>query len=208
MPGMYRPTTRSIKKWTRAFARGLFLQNPVLTAGTGLFLVLLGSVSVAGAAILSLLMVTLTIPVCVLCWLAGKWIAPWLRLPLAFVLSAFLYLPPYIHLQQIYPETIQALGLCGILAVADSLLLMRAFSPENRPLPLVLAEALGSAAGFSVVLLLLSVMWLVLQGIENTGGGSFSRAHIALGLIATAFLAAFWQYGIGRYQKKKGKGTI
>lgn len=199
---------RSVKKWARAFVDGLIFQNPVLIGGMGLYLVLCGSTSLEGALFLSLLLIVLTVPVCVICWLAGKWIPVWLRLPLAFFLTSVLYLPWYPDLQRIHPQFMQALGLCGILAVADSLLLMRAFSPEKRPLPFVLAEALGGAVGFSVVLLTVSVLWRLLEELEQVGGGSFSRARVALGLIAVALLAALWKYGINRYKQKRGRGLL
>lgn len=201
-------TIRSIKKWGRAFANGVVFQNPVLVGGMGLYLVLSGSASLEGAWFLSLLLIALTVPVCIICWLAGKWIPAWLRLPLAFLLTVLLYLPWYPDLQRMYPQATQALGLCGILAAADSLLLMRAFSSEKRPLPLVLAEALGGVVGFAVVLLIVSGMWSVLGGLEQAGGGAFGRARIALGLIAVAFLAALWQYGLNHHKQKKGRELL
>ena len=201
-------TIRSIKKWGRAFISGILFQNPVLIGGMGLYLVLCGSTSLEGALFLSLLLISLTVPVCIICWLAGKWIPAWLRLPLAFLLTVILYLPWYPDLQRMYPQPTQALGLCGILAAADSLLLMRAFSPEKRPLPLVLAEALGGVVGFAVVLFAVSGMWSVLAGLEQAGGGAFSRARVALGLIAVALLAALWQYGLNRHKQKKGRELL
>lgn len=208
MPNTSSLTVRSVKKRGRAFINGIFSQNPVLTGGAGLYMVLSGSASLTGSWVLFVLIVVLTVPVCVLCWLAGRKIAVWLRLPLAFLLSAALYLPLYTHMRQIYPQSMQGLGLCGVLAAADSLILMRAFAPEKRPLSMVLAEALGGTAGFAVILFLISAMWNILAGVEKTTEGSFSHARIAVGLMAVAILGAIWQYGINRRKRKKRGGEL
>lgn len=208
MQRKYSLAVRSAKKRGRAFISGIFSQNPVLTGGAGLYMVLSGSTSLTSSWFLFVLVTALTVPVCVLCWLAGRRIAVWLRLPLAFLLTAAIYLPLYTHMRQLYPQSMQELGLCGILAAADSLILMRAFVPEKRPLSMVLAEALGGTAGFAVVLFAVSGIWNILEGVEKATAGSFSYARIAVGLIAVAILAALWQYGVNRRKRKKRKEVL
>lgn len=203
MPNIRNLTVRSAKKWIRAFWEGAFIQNPVLVGGMGLYLVLAGSSNLTGALLLSLLVVFLTIPVCVICWLAGKWIPTWLRLPLAFLLTSVLYLPVYTHMQALYMQPMQAIGLCGIVVSADSLLLVRAFSPEKRPLSMVLVEALGGAVGFVVVLLLLAGMWSLLGNLKETA--NFAHARVPLGLIAIAFLAALWRFFEANHRNRSPK---
>ncbi len=208
MQKKYSLAVRSAKKRGRAFVSGIFSQNPVLIGGAGLYMVLSGSTSLTSSWFLFVLVVALTVPVCVLCWLAGRKIAVWLRLPFAFLLTAALYLPLYAHMRQLYPQSMQELGLCGVLVAADSLILMRAFAPEKRPLSMVLIEALGGAVGFAVVLFAVSGIWNILEGVEKATAGAFRHARIAVGLIIVALLAALRQYGTNRHKRKKRREIL
>lgn len=112
------------------------------------------------------------------------------------------------HMRQLYPQSMQELGLCGVLVAADSLILMRAFAPEKRPLSMVLIEALGGAVGFAVVLFAVSGIWNILEGVEKATAGAFRHARIAVGLIIVALLAALWQYGTNCRKRKKRREIL
>ena len=183
------------RSWYRAFVDGVFFRNPVLAGGLGLYLVLAGSRSLASAGVLSVLTFARMVPICWLGSIVGRRVAAWLRLPLAFLCTAALYLPLSLLAAWLFPQVVQDWGLCGVLAAANSMILRRASrnAPEKAPMA-ALADGAGSALGFAAVLLLVSAVWEVLAQLEASGGGAFSQAPVMVGLLVVAFLAALRQY--------------
>ena len=135
------------------------------------------------------------VPICWLGSIVGRRVAAWLRLPLAFLCTAALYLPLSLLAAWLFPQVVQDWGLCGVLAAANSMILRRASrnAPEKAPMA-ALADGAGSALGFAAVLLLVSAVWEVLAQLEASGGGAFSQAPVMVGLLVVAFLAALRQY--------------
>ena len=183
------------RSWYRAFVDGVFFRNPVLAGGLGLYLVLAGSRSLASAGVLSVLTFALMVPICWLGSIVGRRVAAWLRLPLALLCTAALYLPLSLLAAWLFPQVVQDWGLCGVLAAANSMILRRTSrnAPEKAPMA-ALADGAGSALGFAAVLLLVSAVWEVLAQLEASGGGASSQAPVMVGLLVVAFLAALRQY--------------
>ena len=201
--------SRIHKSWLRAFRDGIFFRNPVLTTGAGLYFVLTGSQSMGRATALSLLTVCLMLPACAVGNLLGRRIAYWLRLPLALLVSALAAVPAQMLVQLAFPQTTVEWGFLGLLSISNAVVLVRAsrYAPE-KSFGAAIADALGCAAGFSLLLFLLAAVWSALYGMELSGQASFSRAPVMVGLLVLACLAAAVQYIQNRREKRERGKTL
>ena len=202
---------RSRNSWRRAFMDGLWGHNVVLAGGTGLYLIISGGRTIRSALLLSVLVFCMVVPL----WLLGSVLcrktSPWLRLPLIFMAASVLYLPLGLACWQLFPSLVESWGLCGAVLSGNALFLTgisRRFLGQS--LRSVLGEAMGSAAGFSCVLLAVSLGWKLLDGMGmQEGSTAFDRAPVLMVLLFLAVLAAAAQYWKNRNRKKqKGKGDL
>lgn len=185
---------RLIKESIGIFLNGLIFRNPVALGALGLFPVVGAGYSIENAAVLSLMMLVMMLPVCLLSgWLK---IPVWIRPALVLVLSGILYIPAAYLTKWLLPQVVSALGLYAILMIGNSIVLSRAndYAPTHISLA-VLMDSLGCTAGFSAVLFLVAALreiWDKL--VASTGGVYHAGAYPLVGFLLLGMIAALIQH--------------
>lgn len=190
---------RLVKESINIFVNGLLFRNPVAIGALGLFPVVGAGFSLANAAALSLMMLVMMLPVCVVSsWLRGP---VWVRPAVVLVLSGLMYLPAAGLLEWMMPQTMSKLGVYGILMIGNSIVLSRAndYAPTRVTLAVVM-DSLGCTAGFSLVILLVALAretWAALLSgnAELVGAAAAQKgAYPMLGFLLLGFIAALIQH--------------
>lgn len=185
---------RLVKESIGIFLNGLVYRNPVALGALGLFPVVGAGYSIENAAVLSLMMLVMMLPVCLLSgWLK---VPVWIRPALALVLSGILYIPAAYLTKWLLPQTVSTLGVYAILMIGNSIVLSRAndYAPTHISLA-VLMDSLGCTAGFSAVLFLVAAfreIWDKL--VANTGGVYHAGAYPLVGFLLLGMIAALIQH--------------
>lgn len=172
------------------FLNGICFKNPVLIGALGIYPVAAAGYSLRNGAALSLMMLIMMVPVCMLSGLAGEAVPNWVRPAAVVTLTAALYLPAQLLVEVLMPGTISALGVCGMLMVANSIILSRAndYAPDHINLA-VFADSFGCTIGFSVVVCLISALRELLS--KGTLWGKTITSPNALQNVITAPFFAF-----------------
>ena len=188
----------------------LFPRNVVLTAGLGLFPILVGCLDGKSAAALSLLCLYTTVPVCLVSSLVGKYLPLWVRPPLSAVLAAGILM--LVDLGQ--PWLLRTCGIPGYLMAVGTVMLSHAsdYAPGHVLLG-TLADSLGASGGFALAALLTGGLRELLAGsvwwVQGDESGTLSRSIVSQPFVALLFLgilAAALQKGNQVRRKKAGKG--
>lgn len=207
------PRRNKMRQAAQIFLNGLLFKNPVLIGALGLFPVVAAGYSLQNGLALSILMLVIMVPVCMIsCWI-GTRIRSWLRPAIVLLLCAVFYIPAAWIALRMFPETEVALTVYGSLMVCNSAILSRAndYAPRHVGFA-VFADSVGCAVGFGVVICIFSAVREFLA--YGTVGGvimplpSFPRSPAALpfyGLILLGFCAALVQWITLRADKKKGR---
>ena len=191
------------------FANGVCFKNPVLRGALGLYPVVAAGYSLRNGLALSVMMLVMMLPVCLVSGLAGQKVPNWIRPAAVLLLSAIFYLPAYLLVEKMMPGIMSQLGICGGLMVANSIILSRAndYAPDHISFA-VLADSLGCTIGFAIVicsvsalreLLSTGTLWgknVLLEGVPQTIVTKPFFAFLLLG-----FFAALVQWINGRHDK-------
>lgn len=154
------------------FVSGVCFKNPILIGALGLYPVVAAGYCLRNGVALSIMMLIMMLPTCLISSFAGKSIPNWIRPAVVLLLSAAFYLPSQILVEKMMQMTSQ-LGICGGMMVANSIILSRAndYAPEHIEFA-VLADSLGCTVGFSVVICFISAIREILST-GNSGAISF-----------------------------------
>lgn len=141
------------------FANGLLFRNPVLIGALGLYPVVAAGYRLQNALALSLMMLLMMVPTCLITGWMGEKLPAWVRPAMVLLLSAVFYLPASWILGLVMPAAFSGLGLYGALMIGNSIVLSRAndYAPSHITLA-VLADSLGCTAGFALVLCAVSAI--------------------------------------------------
>ena len=200
---------RSRNSWRRAFMDGLWGHHVVLAGGTGLYLIISGGRTIRSALLLSVLVFCMVVPL----WLLAVFCAA--KLPRGCAFPDF-----YGSLGAVFAVRIGVLA--AVSLTGRELGVVRCSAVGKRTVPdrnfrrflgqslrSVLGEAMGSAAGFSCVLLAVSLGWKLLDGMGmQEGSTAFDRAPVLMVLLFLAVLAAAAQYWKNRNRKKQKERGI
>lgn len=203
--------SRLAKESTNIFMNGLVFRNPVAIGALGLFPVVGAGYSISNAAALSLMMLVMMLPVCVISgWLRGP---AWVRPAVVLVLSGILYLPAAGLIELLMPQVMSKLGVYGVLMIGNSIILSRAndYAPTRVTLAVVM-DSLGCTAGFSAVIFLVAIAretWATLLAGNPyvVGAGAAQKgAYPMLGFILLGGIAALIQhFNAKRATERKAK---
>ena len=185
---------RLIKESTGIFLNGLVFRNPVAIGALGLFPVVGAGYTMKNAAVLSLMMLVMMLPVCLLSgWLK---IPVWIRPAAALVLSGVMYLPAAALAKWLMPQAFSALSIYAVLMIGNSIILSRAndYAPSHITLA-VLMDSLGCTAGFSAVIFLVAALREIWSNIvKDTGGVYHAGAYPLVGFLLLGVIAALIQH--------------
>lgn len=185
---------RLIKESIGIFLNGLVFRNPVAIGALGLFAVVGAGYTLQNAAALSLMMLIMMLPVCLLSgWLK---MPVWVRPAAVLVLSGVMYLPAAALLNWLMPQAFSALSVYTVLMIGNSIILSRAndYAPSHISLA-VLMDSLGCTAGFSAVLFLVAALREIWSNIvKNTGGMEHAGAYPLVGFLLLGAIAAMIQH--------------
>ncbi len=192
------------------FTNGLFFKNPVLIGALGLYPVVAAGYNLRAAVQLSLLLFLITLPTALICCFLGGLVPNWLRPGAVLLISAGAYLPAAWYLNQIFPGSLNALGIYAGLTVCNSMLLSRCndYAPFHLARA-VLADVFGCMLGYSVVLCGFACLREYLQrgSVWNTNVGTYIAADKGtalpfFGFLLLGFAAALAKWADGRRNKK------
>lgn len=205
----------SLRETRTIFLNGLFLKNPVLIGALGLYPVVAAGYNLRMAVQLSLLMFFISLPAGLVFCLAGEFLAGWLRPGAVLIVSAACYLPAAWLVNQLFPGSLNTMGIFAGLIICNSMVLSRCndYAPAHL-LRAVLADILGCVLGYSLVLCAVACLREYLQrgSVWNSSTGIYIPADKGtalpfFGFIMLGFLAALVQ-GINlRREKKSGRGA-
>jgi Na+-translocating ferredoxin:NAD+ oxidoreductase RnfE subunit len=196
------------------FANGMLYRNPLLVGALGLYPVVAAATGVRSALELSFLFLLISLPTDLVLCLCGMLVPQWFRPGLALLVSAAFYLPAVSVTGLVFPGFESELGMAAGLMICNSAAFSRAeeYAPGHVVLA-VAADALGTAAGFSLVVLLTAFLrefWLrgeirISQAVPERGGAALPFA----GFLIVGFLAALVQWiGLRRSDKaQSGRGN-
>lgn len=193
--------TPSSSRAVLVLKEGVFTKNPVLTAGLAVTPVVAGGFTLKAGVALSAFNALLLILSCLVLFLLRKRIPDSMR-PLAAVLcAAVLYIPAAWLFDCSHPGLMAQLGVFLPLLIIDSLLLVRGCNiAGGKKLPLVLLSAFANAAGFALVMCVMSALREIvthstLWGMPLPWGQHIPMAALPFaGLIMLGFLAAFFRW--------------
>lgn len=186
---------RLLKESRTIFLNGFVFRNPVALGALGLFPVVGAGYSLQNAAVLSLMMLVMMLPVC----LVSGWLKMpvWVRPAAVLILSGAMYLPAAALAGRLMPQAVSQLGVYIVLMIGNSIVLSRAndYAPSHLTLAVVL-DSLGCTAGFSAVIFLVAALrelWSAL--VASTGGTPGSAgAYPLVGFLLLGILAALIQH--------------
>ena len=185
---------RLIKESTGIFLNGLVFRNPVAIGALGLFPVVGAGYTMQNAAVLSLMMLVMMLPVCLLSgWVK---IPVWIRPAAALALSGGMYLPAAALAKWLMPQAFSALGIYTVLMIGNSIILSRAndYAPSHITLA-VLMDSLGCTAGFSAVIFLVAALRQIWSNVvAETGGIYHAGAYPLVGFLLLGMIAALIQH--------------
>ena len=165
----------------------LFTRNVVLTAGLGLFPILVGCLDGKSAAALSLLCLYTTVPVCLVSSLVGKYLPLWVRPPLSAVLAAGILL--LVDLGQ--PWLLRTCGIPGYLMAVGTVMLSHA--SDYAPGHVLLGVGLCLVAYWTRSVWYTMLWHLIQNGIAMVisyySGEILQASQSAAGMDASAMLA-------------------
>lgn len=192
------------------FANGVLFRNPVLIGALGLYPVVAAGYSLRNAAALSMMMLVMMLPVCLISGLAGQRIPNWVRPGVVLLLSALFYLPAQMLVERMMPGVTAQLGMCGGLMVANSILLSRAndYAPDHISFA-VIADSLGCTLGFAIVICAVSAVRELLytgklwdQPIAFQGAVQTIITKPFFAFLLLGFFAALVQWINGKHSKR------
>lgn len=171
------------------FANGVCFKNPVLIGALGLYPVVAAGYSLRNGVALSIMMLIMMMPVCLISGFAGQKVPNWVRPAAVLLLSAAFYLPAYLLVEKMMPGVSSKLGICGGLMIANSIILSRAndYAPDHISFAVV-ADSLGCTIGFAIVICLVSA----LRELLSTGalwGQTITYQRVAQAIVAKPFFA-------------------
>ncbi|MEI3580329.1 MAG: Rnf-Nqr domain containing protein [Acutalibacteraceae bacterium] len=175
----------------------------------GLYPVVAAGYNLRGAVQLSLLLFLITLPTALTRCFLGGLVPNWLRPGAVLVISAGAYLPAAWYLNQIFPGSLNALGIYAGLTVCNSMLLSRC----NDYAPFHLARAVLAMSLADARLFCGFVRFCLLAGISprgsvwNTNVGTYIAADKGtalpfFGFLLLGFAAALAKWADGRRNKK------
>lgn len=203
-----RRTTR--RELGTIFTNGLFFKNPVLIGALGLYPVVAAGYNLRAAVELSLLLFLIAVPTGLAFCLIGGLMPSWLRPGAVLAVSALFYMPAAWGLNQVFPGSVNTLGIFAGLIICNSMLLSRCndYAPFHLARA-VLADVLGSTAGYSLVLCGFASLREFLQrgSVWNSHAGTYIAADKGtslpfFGFLLLGFAAAFTKWADGRRGKK------
>lgn len=183
------------------FLNGLLFKNPVLIGAIGLCPVIAAGTSLKNGAALSLILVILLVPACLLFSFIGEYIPMWLRPPVLLVLAGALYIPARLLTEQLLPDVLPAMGIYAPLMAANAIITSRAKNFAVRHIYYAAAvDAAGCAAGFAAVICVASAIREVMISGSLWGHALFPQfaglpaaRYVSMGFILIGFLAAVIQ---------------
>ena len=194
---MTRKTKRLLRKSGSVFVSAALWRNPVLTAALGIYPVIAAACTLKTGIALALMML-FTMPfVCLIFCFVGNRIPSWIRPGAVVVCSAVFYGPAFLLVNYLLPNVLPELTLYAPLMITNSVVLSHAndYAPSHRAIAVV-ADSLGSTAGFAgTVILVSAVRGLWMNGIfwEPASKATGVASLPFVGLILLAFLAALLQ---------------
>lgn len=193
------------------FANGVLFRNPVLIGALGLYPVVAAGYSLRNGAALSVMMLVIMLPVCLISGLVGQKIPNWVRPGAVLLLSALFYLPAQMLAEEMIPGVTAQLGMCGGLMVANSIIISRAndYAPDHITFAVV-ADSFGCTLGFAVVICAVSAvrellstgtLWGKNVSIASTAQTIITKPFFAFLLLG--FFAALIQWINGKHDKRE-----
>ncbi len=171
---------RLMKESAGIFLNGLVFRNPVAIGALGLFPVVGAGYTMQNAAVLSLMMLVMMLPVCLL--------SGWVKIPV--------WIRPAALAKWLMPQAFSALGIYTVLMIGNSIILSRAndYAPSHITLA-VLMDSLGCTAGFSAVIFLVAALRQVWSNVvAETGGIYHAGAYPLVGFLLLGMIAALIQH--------------
>ncbi|MFU0832065.1 MAG: Electron transport complex protein RnfE [Oscillospiraceae bacterium] len=195
------------------FLNGLLFRNPILIGALGMYPIAAVAYSVKNAAALSILFLTVSVPVSLVLCLAGMLVPRWFRPALVLLVSACFYVPAGYLANLILPDSVSSLGMAAGLTICNSVIYSRAeeYAPEHLAAAAA-ADSLGCSAGFALTAYLVALLRGAAQkGISLPGGLNFVIGDAAklpfAGFLLIGFFAALVQW-INRLRARRGEKRI
>lgn len=201
--GLFRETAK-------IFLNGVFFKNLVLIGALGLFPIVAAGYNVRAGLGLSFLLLFISLPVELLLCGIGGLLPLWARPSVVLAASALFYIPAAWLLDRFFPGSVGALGIFAGLMICNSMILSRAndYAPSHI-FWAVLADVLGCAIGFSLLMFFVSAIREFLQrgSILNHNTSVYIAADRGtalpfFGFLLIGFAAAFLQWYNLRKEKR------
>lgn len=205
-----------LRETSKIFLNGVFFKNPVLIGALGLFPIVAGGYNVHAGLGLAFLFFLISLPVELLLCGIGGLLPLWARPGVVLAASAFFYIPAAWLLERLYPGAVGALGIFAGLMICNSMILSRAndYAPSHI-FWAVLADVLGCALGFTLVMFLVSSIREFLQrgSILNHNTNVYIAADRGtalpfFGFLLIGFAAAFLQWYNLRKEKRAERKEV
>lgn len=198
------------------FANGVCFKNPVLIGALGIYPVVAAGYTLQNGVALSVMMLMLMLPVCLISGFVGQAVPNWVRPAMVMLLSAAFYLPAQLVVEKLLPGAMSELGICGGLMVANSIILSRAndYAPDHIGFA-VFADSLGCTVGFSIVICSVSALRELLakgtlwgNGTSVMGAAQTIITKPFFAFILLGFFAALIQWINGKRSKNAVKKKV
>lgn len=200
---------RRVNRRTYKKLKRMVYRNPVLVLGLGLPFAIVSTTSLKNGVALSIAMFLVNIPVMLAASLIGKKAPLWLRTSLYVLLATGLTAASRYIVIFLFPDIMNFLGIYLWLMAVNTVTLSRAETTGRTLTPVsALADGFVSAAGFSVVVLILSLVrelfgngtiWGISTGIPLKLGGLLLpfAGFILVGFFMAIYQAhAWWRYRV------------
>lgn len=142
-----------------SYLNGLFFKNPLLVLGMCLSPVAVAITSLQNAVAFILMLTVMSFPTCAILSLIGKKVPPLFRVVLSPVLASIWYIPAYLLVQALIPQTLDRFGLFLPLMVIDLFFMARCanFAPKTK-LGWTLLDTLCCCIGVAVPICLIGLI--------------------------------------------------
>ncbi|MBP0979153.1 MAG: hypothetical protein J6C55_00685 [Oscillospiraceae bacterium] len=142
---------------------GLFFRNPTIMCQLSIAPIILVGVSLSNAVALSLAMFFVTVPTLICVSLIKNRLNPEVATMTYLLISALFYIPTGFFIKQIFPESLESLGIYLPMIVINSIIIIRSrgFANKNK-VHWVFLDSLVYVIVFSIEICLISIIREVL----------------------------------------------
>lgn len=187
------------------FSSGIFSENPVIVGALGISPIIAGALTLKMGAALAAIMLVLMLGVSIFNFHIGHYVKEPFKIPANMLVSAILIVPCYMLAEWIMGDSIDSLGIFAPMMIFNSALNYYAYNVTSRRMGSFLAQTMGKAAGFAVIIIPFSavreiIMYGTVWDIKVQNLFTVPEAgRPFLGFIALGFAAAFCNYVRSKY---------